>query len=94
MTDAPRYSPILSFPIRPTNPTPKHRPTAINPRISEPCKAATRGLLKLEKRATKPHTATIPPVIRLRFSILFPLYSDSFHSIISVSRNQQLRDAV
>lgn len=75
-----RYSGSLSLPIRPMNPTPKHRPTAISPTISEPCKAATRGLFKLESRAINPKKDTIPPTIRLRLRMLFsPVRSSCQH---------------
>jgi hypothetical protein len=60
----------LSLPIRPMNPTPKHRPTAISPTMSDPCKAATRGLFRLDPRAINPKKDTIPPTIRLLLRML------------------------
>jgi hypothetical protein len=78
-----------SLPIRPMNPIPKHMPAPISPRTSEPCKAATRGLLKLERRAINPSSDTIPPTIRLRFSMLFRLYGDPVK--ISTSHNLRFR---
>jgi hypothetical protein len=61
--------PILSRPSSPTSATAKHAPQAMSPRMSEPCKAWTLGLLKLENSDINPNSKTNAPAIRLRLFI-------------------------
>ncbi len=55
----------LSLPSSPTKATPKHAPEAMSPRISAPCSASTRGLLRLEKNDINPNSTRTRPTIRL-----------------------------
>ena len=46
-----------------------HAPEAMSPKMSEPCKAWTLGLFKLENSDINPNIKTNAPAIRLRLSI-------------------------
>lgn len=63
------FSGSLSRPSSPTRATPKHMPEPMSPRMSEPCNASTRGLLRLPNSAITPSSAGNKPVSRLRFSM-------------------------
>ena len=56
---------ILSRPSSPTSATAKHAPEAMSPKMSEPCRAWTLGLLKLENSDINPNNKTNVPAIRL-----------------------------
>jgi hypothetical protein len=58
---------ILSRPSSPARATPKHIPEATRPKISAPCNASMRGLLRLENSGISPNSNRIKPTIRLRF---------------------------
>jgi hypothetical protein len=60
---------ILSRPSSPTSATAKHPPQAMSPKMSEPCRAWTLGLLKLENSDINPNSKTNALAIRLRLSI-------------------------
>jgi len=64
------FSGSLSRPINPTNPTPKSIPTAVRLTMSEPCRAAIRGLAKSERSTITPISARNKPVIRLDFLMI------------------------
>jgi len=53
-------------------PIPKHNPTAISCRRSEPCAAAIRGLLRLFSSARTPKSMTKAPVIQFGFRLFMP----------------------
>jgi hypothetical protein len=52
--------------------TPKQNPAATSPTMSDPCKAATRSLLRFEKRATNPNKPGIRAMRGDGFCILPP----------------------